>query len=471
MAHVDQHTLELFVLDAPEVGAQRHMIESHLAECPGCKALKAEIEEYHEEVQSLRQQRTMDNPEAVTARHVIARIPRFHGDRQQLSRPARVVVFMVRHPVATLGAIAVLFALLVLTLLPRAGISDRNPAYARAQNEFVVVYNSQGAELWRKHIGPGYDLQGLKARPLGMFPDRYLATLDVDADGMNEVVAIPGVLGPAAPEYRTVFCYGPDGAERWRFAQHGKMTFGQESFADDFIAQAFMAAPLGRSRKTSIAALSSVLCYYPACLALLSGVNGSVEGCYWHPGVVMTLDRHDVDGDGTEEILLGGQNNGFSLASLAVLDPDVLEGHAPAPASHTPANVPPGREKFYILFPRSDLGAFAVNRSARVVGLSYLSPGHLMATVAEDFESRTVPLLFHFDSSMVCTRVEAEDTFVVAHRQLKKEGKLKAELNVDYFEALRREVQYWDGSRFVKVPATNKLYVEKRDNVGPPGSR
>jgi predicted anti-sigma-YlaC factor YlaD len=50
MNHIDEHTLELFILHAESVEGQRSEIEAHLAECRGCKDLADEIASFHTEL-------------------------------------------------------------------------------------------------------------------------------------------------------------------------------------------------------------------------------------------------------------------------------------------------------------------------------------------------------------------------------------------------------------------------------------
>jgi hypothetical protein len=59
---------------------------------------------------------------------------------------------------------------------------------------------------------------------------------------------------------------------------------------------------------------------------------------------------------------------------------------------------------------------------------------------------------------MNCTQVDGEDNFVTFHNQLVREEKLTRQLDNQYYENLRKEVQYWDGEKFVKTRAQNKHY-------------
>jgi len=65
--------------------------------------------------------------------------------------------------------------------------------------------------------------------------------------------------------------------------------------------------------------------YYPDQVVLLS-TDGRVLREYWHSGVLTQIALADVDGDGKNEIVLGGVNNGYRAATLIVLDPGGFSG-------------------------------------------------------------------------------------------------------------------------------------------------
>jgi hypothetical protein len=155
-----------------------------------------------------------------------------------------------------------------------------------------------------------------------------------------------------------------------------------------------------------------------------------------------------------------GENNAFDMASLAVLDPRALSGHSPAVPAFTPKDLPAATEKYYILFPRSDLKKFA-HHKRNVAAASELQPdGLLRVDVAEDWaDFGFYPLFYFFDRSMRCVRVMGEDTFINFHHKLEAEGKLTRKLDAQYYEELRQGVLYWDGEKFVHEPTMNKYYT------------
>jgi len=197
MNHIDEETLELYVLESEEISDRRAEIEAHLRECAGCAALRKEIGEFYSEVQSVREERSKATSQALTLRNVALKVPTYteFGPLSQIPKswPARAVLFTIRHPiVSTSGFIAFLIAALLLGMQIKSP-KDLNVAYARAKDEFLVAYNKSGDELWRKHIGTGYDSEKLRTSPPGYEPDMYLATTDVDGDGKKEIVATFGL--------------------------------------------------------------------------------------------------------------------------------------------------------------------------------------------------------------------------------------------------------------------------------------
>jgi acetyl-CoA carboxylase beta subunit len=84
----------------------------------------------------------------------------------------------------------------------------------------------------------------------------------------------------------------------------------------------------------------------------------------------------------------------------------------------------------------------------------------MLIWVSEPAKETEYSLMYYFDSSMRCARVDAHDEFVKFHKRLEAESKLKRVLDAQYFEELRRGVEYWDGEKFVNEPVMNKRYAE-----------
>lgn len=462
MIHIDEKILELYVLEANEVKEQRGGIEAHLNECPGCAALQREMAEYYSEVQKLNDERTKTSTQALTLRSMIVRMPYTgHGLLQQVpaTLPARVVLFAIRHYVVSSMSALVLVIAAFLLLYPARLNMDTNPAYARANNEFLVAYNKEGTELWRKHVGRGYD-----ERAWGM--EVSLATADVDHDGKNEVIGVFGNYGLANSPFpdNAVMCFNADGTSRWNFGFHCQMTFGQEKFTDRFRVIAMTVGDLERNGKCEIAAVARHDLNWPTCVLLLDARSGSLIRQYWHCGWFWSVVHKDLDGDGVEELIYAGENNSFDRSALVVIDPRKIDGHAPSTAQFTPQDSRPGLEKYYLLLPSSDLQMPFSHPRPRGDYLFLEQDGSIEVKSQEMAEGVSYALIFYFDSAMKCTNVLASDSFVQLHRRLEAEGKIKIVADAHYFEKLRQGVLYWNGEKFVHEPTMNKLYVKAMTN-------
>jgi hypothetical protein len=370
--------------------------------------------------------------------------------------PQRVFDYVRFRPVRSAGMAMGLVAVLAGALFFFKPQVDKNVSYARAKDEFIVAYNQNGGELWRKHVGIGYDVKELAKNPNVVSPEQYLAACDVDGDGNNEVVAVFGFIVDS-PLKNAIVCYNSDGRERWRYEFHRSMVFGSESVPDNYTIRMMTVGKFGSSGSVCVYAVAGHAIYYETDVVRLDAVNGTFISDYWHSGAISRMVVKDVTHDGREEIVLGAENNGYNLASLIVLNPDNMVGYAPAPASYTPQNVSVGTEEYYLLFPRNDLEKLTTHKRNSCTSIQTTPPDtSLVLFICETVGTMSYPIIYHFDHTMTCTLVEGEDDFVKFHNQQYKEGKLEQKLDGTYYRNLQQQVRYWDGEKFVNTPAKNK---------------
>ncbi len=414
---------------------------------------------------AIREERSKATSQALTLRNVALKVPTYteFGPLSQIPKtwPARAVLFVIRHPIiSTSGFVALLIAALLLGMQIKTA-KDPNLAYARAKDEFLVAYNKSGDELWRKHIGPGYDSEKLRTGIPAYEPDKYLVTVDVDGDGKGEVIAAFGLYSGSTlwPMRDAVVCYNSDGSNRWICRFSRRMTFGTELLSDDYRVRQILVINRDKVGATEILVLFGHDIYYPSGITKLDASTARVIDEYWHSGNLAALEYLDIDGDDIAELVAVGENNAYDKASLAVFDPRALSGHSPAPPGYTPHRTTAGTEKYYVLFPRCDVQKVASHKRNVAEVAEVLHDGLLRVGVAEKVNNTWCPLLYFFDASMRCVRVEGEDTFINLHHRLEAEGKLTRKLDAQYYEELRQGVLYWDGDKFVKEPTMNKYYT------------
>lgn len=461
MSHIDQEILELYVLRAAEVEAGRSDIEAHLHACAGCSALHQEIAEYYNQVGEIEKEQRSARSQALTVRSLLVPTPPFSSadplSERRKTLPARFVLFVIRHPVVSSFGFVASFAAAVFALFSLATQKDSNPVYARAKDDFLVVLNKEGQELWRKAIGPGFDREALtKASPY-YGPDDYVYPFDVNGDGRNEVLLASSVVPSGDNSLR---CFRHDGSVLWRYEVSREMVFGDNAKADRYYPRYMKVGDWDGDGEPEVYALATHSPYYPNVLIKLRARDGVLLGEYWHPGVLTSIRSADLDGDGFAELILGGANNGFNLASLVVLDSRFVSGHSPAPDGYIPQGVKQGLEKYYLTFNRSDIAPFASQKRNTVQSYNRHPDGVWQLGIGEVFAEEFIPLVYELNDSMRCIRVAENDLFTQMHRKLKDEGKITGALNSAYYENLRRGVRYWDGGKFVNEPTMNKRYLD-----------
>jgi hypothetical protein len=470
--HIDEKTIELYLLASPLVKEQRATIKRHLSDCPWCASLYQEMQTYYREVEKLQREQAQRSS---TALYPVERMVRLRARENRDSVvsspptiPQRVAESLRRYPLRWAIAVAA-FAAAVVLMVPRSMRGDPNPVFAKPEKEFIVVWNRHGEELWRKHIGLGIDRQALPSY-VATQPSQGFPVADIDGDGRNEVFAVFGWANwnvQGNPLLRAVVGFNADGSERWRYELHRNISIGDVPFSDDYRFYQLVVGDFDHDGKYEVIGLASHIPWFPNVIVKLDAQNGSLLGEYWHNGMLPWLDQKDIDGDGVDELFLGGQNNRLQQASLAVLDPRQIRGQAPAPSEFTVKGILPGYERYYVLFPVSDLKPVWADITNEVTGVAWKSDSTLEVVVSEkvrsphqDIQSSRPyeggTLYFYFDRSMRCIRVLASDAFSATHALYEQIGVVKGRIDPAYLERLRQGVQYWDGGKFVKDPMVNR---------------
>jgi len=480
MNHIAEQLLEKLYLTPEELSEQeKYTIELHLKECALCREHSDRLQAFYRSLGE-----NLDVPpterDKVFAERILAKkrlaLPQTGIERRASEAldavveiiepyrrpfPQRFIRYIQFHPVRVASGFLIAACLAALALFFAKPAKDTNPDYARAKNEFLIVYNKEGEELWRKHIGMGYDLESyFNANAVQKIPDRYLTTIDVDHDGRKEIIALFGWRNMV--EWRnSVVCYNADGSERWTYKLHRNMTFGTESFSDGYGIYSMMVGDFDRDGRVKVVATANHEMHYPTAVISLDAANGDLLNEYWHSGHFGEFDHRDIGGKGIDDLLFVGQHNGYNQACFVILDPRTVVGHSPAPPSYSPIGIIPGSEKYYLLLPRPDISRFSTFE--RNIGRHlYFTADSLVEVTAEELIDNQwgVGLLYFFNRSMECVRVDGSDEFVAFHKKMEAEGKLTNKLDAQYYEGLRRRVLYWDGEKFVNTPTMNRKYLE-----------
>ena len=151
-------------------------------------------------------------------------------------------------------------------------------------------------------------------------------------------------------------------------------------------------------------------------------VNGKMTSEYWHSGVLSYMVLADLYGDGKEEIVATGVNNGYLQATLVVLDPDRVFGASTEVRPNFQLHgMGAAQEKLRLLFPRSDLNKALF--SFNVATEPTVEHGSIRLTVGECLTPVGCFVWYEFDKNLHLISAYAGDDFRSNHARFYQNGK------------------------------------------------
>jgi hypothetical protein len=228
------------------------------------------------------------------------------------------------------------------------------PADFRVEGKNLIVINAKDQELWR------HSFSVPMVQPM-YIPERKVEHNwlgDLDGDNQVELLftATPVNFGEVG---RNLICFASDGRIKWQFTPGRLVTdqAGNRLSRPYFVASVQVFA--GRTPTETRIAVSSNHHLSQADQVAVLDTRGRVIGEYWHPGHLLHSAQVDLDGDGRNELLLAGVNNGNHQATLVVLDPWQIAGLTTPIEMQDQRfrllDMAPAKEKAVVFFPRSCL--------------------------------------------------------------------------------------------------------------------
>ena len=263
----------------------------------------------------------------------------------------------------------------------------------------------------------------------------------------------------------TLHCIEGDGTLRWSAWAGEPVRFGKHEFTThaQMGIYGFQVTRGVDGRLPSLYVVARSTQYFPSKLMRLDPQTGRELERYWHAGAIQKLSLMDVAGDQREEILIGGFNELYGMAFVAMLDQSGLHGCGPGPEDARPDGVTSAGERYYMLFPQTDLGKILSPVPFNVV--SGIVPGarpYFQVYVDEsvrDTAKATATLVYTLDSTMRVVTVVTGNTFEKLYDGFFHQGKLAHPRDRFYKDELATSVLYWDGERFVRHHAMNRRYA------------
>jgi hypothetical protein len=264
------------------------------------------------------------------------------------------------------GVLRIAAAITALCIVGLVGarmlIVHDQPHSARLDGSTLTIVNAEGKELWRKSFPEGFSADGFYEK--GIATRIWIGDLEGDGHASVLFLYLPGV----RPESHssTLICYSDRGKEKWRWTPGRALPeLGSSPVTYRTAALGVLKATEKKPRRIVVSSINFP--WFPDQIAILDS-HGRITSEYWHSGHLRYLALADLDGDGREEIVATGINNGYHQATLLVLDPDHLSGASAEPERPEVQlhGMGVARERLRLLFPRSDLNKalFAYNAAA-----------------------------------------------------------------------------------------------------------
>jgi DNA-binding winged helix-turn-helix (wHTH) protein len=298
-------------------------------------------------------------------------------------------------------AVAIVLIGLAVLLSARHVSHTQEPSRVAVNGRVLAMLDQEGGAIWH------FELPSRNPPPLpdpADFERPHPVIADLD-DGKKELLYVvhDDDAGAAAD---TVYCFGPTGKVRWTH-QIGRELQSistarvyPKHYSLTWIGVLHRATPAGGKILVGGHRGGSSM----FCIELLTS-QGKVVGEYYHPGWLWAIGLMDLDGDGSDEIILGGVNNAYGNLpgfdhpmTLVVLDSLHVQGQGPAPDSDDRhfQGLSSGRERAVLFF--RNFGGLPTDPPSNFCLFQSIHPaqGHFEA-IAVKLGDRGVYADFQFD--------------------------------------------------------------------------
>lgn len=463
MRHIDEHTLELYVLKSETIADRAGEIEAHLSECYGCRALVEQMTASYHNAETWLNRIGKVIPSSALARSQTKPALVRDADAKPVS-PYRVVTpfeqfrhLIRRHPVMIGSGSFMAFACLALlgTLMFKSpGLQDENPAFVRfneASNSAEIL-NKESQMLWQipsRDIASTVETEG-RFRTPGTIID------DIDGDGKSEVIT--NLWDPSDGLSRTNrFIRVYDYRKNLRFKRtfEAPIEYLDRQYSNDWAVSRVITVAGDSSGEKDI--LVSWGCARSPNVITRLDAKGNELGQYWHFGSINGMFAVDLDGDGKKELIFTGENDVLDstrreFPAFAVIDPKRIVGNRKSTASSGFALEESDAEVYYVGIPVSPLST-ALIRHEWVLNLTLDRDGTLVLWVengANSADQNYANYEYRFSRELRVLQVKSTSQTDFLYTRKVHEGLLKGTIDAAYLSALRDSVRYWDGLKWRK---------------------
>jgi hypothetical protein len=468
MNHITDNDLELFLLDNSMLEKEREeYIQTHISECSVCKAnfekmkkfyasIDANIDAY--EIKDIRfSEKILDKSLSVNNTRLLKdhkRAVKVYDGIYEILEPVkgslinRFVELVKFYPYRFTSSVAFVGLIItVILLFQKPEKKYINPSLAVIKDNVLIVYNEMGDILWKKGVPGMEDFRTdlpveNQIKQLG---SRELLLGDLDNDGINELLIAGKHSGIGAFSRDTIYCFDPYGKLKWEYGCGSFTSLESKRWKHNgwFINDYFL-VNTAIGKKLFVCASTN---FAPTKIFELDFNTGSIKQEFYNSGGITSTTLFDVDKDGFDDIILGGINNAFSSAFVAVFNPDSVKGFSPSTEIFIPKLLQRNTALKYLLIPTTNYNKAVSLTDYNLVEefLSSKEENTITAYVQE--APGGVPnifgaVLYNFDMNWNVRGVVLADNFVANYNRLLAQGKVKEPLDTTYLNKLARDIRY-----------------------------
>ncbi|MFH0989090.1 MAG: hypothetical protein V1799_03640 [bacterium] len=457
MRHIDEHTLELFLLGDEQVLKRAREIEAHLDLCPGCQQLFLEMKEFymttHKELDE--NPKLGAKPERALIRRAVQYLSRKPEEYTQVYyEPLRGIekfrYYMKKYSVPIrVGGVGLLsIAFMLFLFFPRNNyendrISDRNPVrydYIDSLHS-IAVYNSARQQLWTIPYWcdrPTYEVSA----------KMFTTLIDLNNDGRNELVTFFPVDPDDWTRTSLIRIYSPDGDSLFSRDLGKNVSYKREDYPNVFICKFLLTGDFDENKIPELyVGLGN---FYSPFVLLKLNEKLEVIGAYWHFGHFLFAETVSVVSPAKKRIALSGSYRGehdLGEASIAIIDPSRLIGKSSSMVTPGFNTQMPSPEIYYIKVLRSPIDE-KMKTKPRFDGKPYDD-----STLTYSLSNENRSCIFNYSFSrndLSLLNIRKTDVAAVYFKQRNEEGVFSTILDDTYLRFLQNKVRYWDGKQWIE---------------------
>jgi len=378
------------------------------------------------------------------------------SERMKLSiRDIPKLIFYKRYLfIFLIGAVCVL----LLYLFFLKGLRTPIPVDFGIEGSSLVILGEDRKELWRYDTGvenlvdeEAYRRQyQYKRIAAGGYFLPLIMIKDINHDQKPDVLFSIQTQDELAEG--DLFCFDNKGNLFWKYSAGRELKFGSKVYSADYRINGFDVHDLDGDGKLEIIIISVQRPFFPTQLIVLDDA-GQELGDYWNSGRFSDFVFMDLDKDGRKEIITVGCNNEYGKGCLVAFDIKLIRGSSPQSGDYKCHELERGTEKYYVLFPRSDVDMLITPVDA-ISFINVLKNNRLHC------RSGHSNLIYELNHNLEIVDVRFSHKFEQKHKETLMDGKIDSKLDEKYRQNLRRGVLYYDGEKWVPEPTMNRNWKE-----------